>query len=207
MEAFKRQRNKCVAIKRKNVRTHLSESAENTGLNNKKFWSAVKPFLTDKSTTWSQEIILNGDNKIVKDSRGVTEILNNYFTDIIEITTGKEPRMLPCAQNGIVTDNILDKVIFRFKDHPCAKNIRSKIANSVGKFSFQPATAKSIERIIDKLEAKTSIGFDSVPPKLVKLGTKIISEPLSRHPCLCYCLLLLRYFRMFSLPIFDVVTT
>ena len=40
-EAFKRQRNKCVAIKRKNVRSYFSE---NNGLNNKKFWSAIKPF-------------------------------------------------------------------------------------------------------------------------------------------------------------------
>ena len=39
--------------------------------------------------------------------------------------------------------------------------------------------AKSIERITDKLEVKTPIGFDSIPPKLVKLGSKIISEPLS----------------------------
>ena len=87
--------------------------------------------------------------------------------------------MLPCTQDGIVTDNILDEIVFRFKDHPSVKNIKSKIANGVGKFSFKPATAKNIKRIIDKLEAKTSIGFDSIPPKLIKLGSKIISEPLS----------------------------
>ena len=178
-EAFKRQRNKCVAIKRKNVRTYFSHLADNNGLNNKKFWSAVKPFLTDKSTKRSQEIILNSDDKIVKDSREVTEILNNYFTDIIEITTGKKPRILPCTQDGIVNDNILDEIIFRFKDHPSVKHNKSKIANGVGKFSFKPATAKNVERIIDKLEAKTSTGFDSIPPKLIKLGSKIISEPLS----------------------------
>ena len=62
-EAFKRQRNKCVAIKRKNVTTYVSQLAENNGLNNKKFCSAVKPFLTDKSTKRSQDIILNGDDK------------------------------------------------------------------------------------------------------------------------------------------------
>ena len=95
-EALKRQRNKFVAIKRENVRTYFSELAENNGLNNKKFLSAVKPFLTDKSAKRSQEIILNGDDKIVKDSREVTESLNNYFTDIVEITTGKEPRILHC---------------------------------------------------------------------------------------------------------------
>ena len=178
-EAFKRQRNKCVAIKRKNVRTYFSHLADNNGLNNKKFWSAVKPFLTDKSTKRSQEIILNSDDKIVKDSREVTEILNNYFTDIVEITTGKKPRILPCTQDGIVNDNILDEIIFRFKDHPSVKHIKSKIANGVGKFSFTPKTSKNVERIIDKLEAKTSTGFDSIPPKLIKLGSKIISEPLS----------------------------
>ena len=105
--------------------------------------------------------------------------MNYYFKDIIEITTGKGPRILPCTQDGIVTDNILDEIIFPFLDHPNVKNIKSKIANGVGKFSFQPATTKSIERIIDKLEEKASVGFDSIPPKLVKLRSKIISVPLS----------------------------
>ena len=141
-EAFKRQRNKCVAIKHKNVRMYFSQLAENNGLNNKKFWSAVRSFLTDKSTKRSQEIFLNGDDKIVKDSREVTEILNNYFMDITEIIPGKEPRILPCTQDGIVTDNILDEIILCFKDHPGVKNIKSKIANGVGKFSFKLATTK-----------------------------------------------------------------
>ena len=99
--------------------------------------------------------------------------------DIVEITTGKKPRILPCTQDGIVNDNILDEIIFHFKDHPSIKHIKSKIANGVGKFSFKLATAKNVERIIDKLEAKTSTGFDSIPPKLIKLRSKIISEPLS----------------------------
>ena len=75
-EAFKRQRNKCVAIKRKNVRTYFSHLAENNGLNSKTFWSAIKPFLTDKSTKMSQEIILNGDDKIIKDSIEVESSLS-----------------------------------------------------------------------------------------------------------------------------------
>ena len=50
-EAFKRQQSdaESVAIKHKNVKTHFSQLAENNGLNGKKFWSAVKPFLTDKT--------------------------------------------------------------------------------------------------------------------------------------------------------------
>ena len=51
--------------------------------------------------------------------------------------------------------------------------------DGMGKFSFRPATAKSIEKITDKREGETSIGFHSIPPKLVKLGSKGISELLS----------------------------
>ena len=48
-EAFKRQRNKCVSIKRKNIRSHFTELAGKCGnCNNKKFWSEIKPFLTNK---------------------------------------------------------------------------------------------------------------------------------------------------------------
>ena len=47
-EAFKRQRNKCVSIKRKNIRSHFTELAgRDRNCNNKKFWSAIKPFLTN----------------------------------------------------------------------------------------------------------------------------------------------------------------
>ena len=44
-EAFKRQRNKCVSIKRKNIRSHFTELAGKCGnCNNKKFWLEIKPF-------------------------------------------------------------------------------------------------------------------------------------------------------------------
>ena len=90
-DAFKRQRNKCVAIKRKNVRTYFSLLVKGNGHNNKKFWSAVKPLLSDKGTKKSNDIVLNDDGKILTDSKEVSEVLNTYFTDIVKITTGEEP--------------------------------------------------------------------------------------------------------------------
>ena len=81
--AFKRQHNKCVAIKRKNIRTYFSLLAKDNGHNNKKFWSAVKPFLSDKGTKKSKDIVLNDEGKILTDSKEVSEVLNTYFTDIV----------------------------------------------------------------------------------------------------------------------------
>ena len=179
-DAFKTQRNKCVAIKRKNLRTYFSLLAKDNGHNNKKFWSAVKPFLSDKGTKKSDDIVLNDDGKTLTDSKEVSEVPNTYFTDIVKITTGEEPRTTSCNRDGVATDEIIEEIISRFKDHPSIKIIKSHIPQDDQKFSSKLATGNSIKKIIDKLNTKTSISFDSVPSKLVKLASKIISEPLSQ---------------------------
>ena len=59
-KAFKRQRNKCVSKKRKNIRSHFTELAGKCGnCNNKKFWSEIKPFLTNKHSGKGQNIVLH----------------------------------------------------------------------------------------------------------------------------------------------------
>ena len=125
-DAFKRQR-KCVAIKRKNVRTYFSLPAKDNGHNNKKFWSAVKLFLSDKGTKKSNDIVLNDDGKILTDSKEIAEVLNTNFTDIVRITTGEEPRTTSCNRDGVATDEIIKEIISRFKDHPSIKIIKSYI--------------------------------------------------------------------------------
>ena len=179
-DAFKRQRNKCVAIKSKNVRTYFSVLVKDNGHNNKKFWSAVKPFLSDKGTKKSNDIVLNDDGKILIDSKELSEVLNTYFADIVKITTCEEPRMTSCNRDGVATDEIIEEIISRFKDHPSIKIIKSHIPEDDQKFPLKLATGNSIKKIIDKLNTKTSTSFDSIPSKLVKLASKIISEPLSQ---------------------------
>ena len=178
MDAFKRQRNKCVAIKRKSIRTYFSLLTKDNGHNNKKFWSAVKPFLSDKGTKKSKDIVLNDNGKILTDSKEVSEVLNTYFTNIVKTTTGEEPRTTSCNRDGVATDEIIEEIISCFKDHPSIKIIKSRISQNDQRFSLKPATGNSINKIIDKLDTKASISFDSIPPKLVKIASKIISELL-----------------------------
>ena len=79
-----------------------------------------------------------------------------------------------------VIDEIIKEIIGRFKDHPSIKIIKSHIPQDGQKFSSKLATDNSIKKIIDKLDTKTSNSFDSIHSKLVKLASKIISEPLSK---------------------------
>ena len=56
--AYKKQRNKCVSIRRKNIREHFTKLCNNGGIANKNFLDTVKPFLTDKGTHHNQALIL-----------------------------------------------------------------------------------------------------------------------------------------------------
>ena len=87
---------KCVAIKRKNVGSCFSLLHKDNGHNNKKFLSAVNPFLSDKGNKKSKDIILHDDDKILTDRKETAEVLNTYLTNTVKTTTGEEPRMTSC---------------------------------------------------------------------------------------------------------------
>ena len=68
-----------------------------------------------------------------------------------------------CNRDGVATDEIIKEIISHFKDHASIKIIKSHISQHGQKFSLKLATGNSIKKIIDKLDTKTSISFDSIP--------------------------------------------
>ena len=180
--AYKKQRNKCVSIRRKNILEHFTKLCNNGGIANKKFWDTVKPFFTDKGTHQNQALILRENDQIMRDERKVAEVMNKYFVDIVETVSGKKPREIIGCQNNHETDQELDRIIKTFEDHLSVQSIRSslvKIPNNLTEFNFKHPTREDIIRIINELHDKTSTGIDNIPPKLVKIASEIISDPLT----------------------------
>ena len=103
----------------------------------KKFWSTVKPFLSDKGTKKSKDVFRNDDGKILTDRKDVSEVLNTYFTDIVKITAGEEPRTTSGNRDGVAPDEIIEEIMSRFKDHPSIEIIRSHISQDDQKFSLR----------------------------------------------------------------------
>ena len=68
-------------------------------------------------------------------------------------------------QNVVVSNDILDEIIFRFKNHPSVENIKSKILNGVEKCYFQPATAISVEKSFTNLNQKLQWPLFNLPFK------------------------------------------
>ena len=110
---IKKQRNKCVSIRRKNIREHFTKLCNNGGIVNKKFWDTVKPFLTDKGTHHNLALILRENDQIMRDDRKVAEVMNKYFVNIVETVSGKKPREMIGCQTNHETDQELDKILLR----------------------------------------------------------------------------------------------
>ena len=167
-------------MKHRNIRNHFKNLAKNYGTNGKMFWTAVRPFLTNKESSKSQGITLEVCDDQLDDKLKVAEELNEYFVNVIEITTGKKPSKYSYSETGIVNEDIIDEIIDKYTNHESVQQIRSNNNANNLIFSIKPSTSENIRKLIHDLTAETSIGFDNVPPKLLKTASDIISKPLFR---------------------------
>ena len=88
--ARKSQRNLCVKLIRRAIGEHFKLKCKNGPMNTKQFWKMVKPFISNKTNTDHNDIILIEDSEQIRDRQKVAEKLNEFFTDIIFISTGKQ---------------------------------------------------------------------------------------------------------------------
>ena len=69
------------------------------------------------------------------------------------------------------------KIVFKFSRHPSIRKIRSLNENN-GCFSFEKVSIESIKNGISELNPSKATPFKSIPPKLLKSESEIVSEPL-----------------------------
>ena len=138
----------------------------------------MKPFLSSKRLPKRHKIILNENGKITDDSISVTNIMNDYFINIVEKTTDKIPRSLPCSDTDQITYSTINEIIKRYENHSSILNIKVNTLSTESNFQFKEATRNDVISIIKTLKRSASIGFDEITLKLVIIASEIISDPL-----------------------------
>ena len=88
---FKKQRNKCVSIRKKAIKSHFKEATKSGTMSNKEFWDLVKPFLSNKGELMSSDISLVNNETTVTNDKELTEIFNDRYVIIVEKSSGKKP--------------------------------------------------------------------------------------------------------------------
>ena len=173
--AYRKQRNLCCKLYKKERRKYYSNLDPSNFTDNKMFWKAVKPFLTDKGTT-SRKITLIESGEILTEDVKVAETLNSFFSDA--------PKKLNITVNQYLlnsTDWLNDPVdiaLKKFDSHPSILQIRKYVSNTT--FSFNAVSQADVETVIKNFNPKKFGVHNDIHVKNFKQNYDICSPILLR---------------------------
>ena len=71
---------------------------------NENFWNFWRPFLVNKGSLNSCEIMLRKEKKIITDTKEIVQVLNHHYINIVERSCGEKPTSV--AKQSYLTDDI-----------------------------------------------------------------------------------------------------
>ena len=180
-ENYKKQRNKCVKLRKKSIKLYFSKIIQNGIVTNKNFWKVIKPFLTNKGCIDGNEIsIVNGD-EIISDEKELVKTFNEHYINIVKRSCGvKSQNLFQEDTSAHLTDTEkIDIIEKHYESHPSIIEIKNNLkpSHELNIFTFQ-TNPSEVKKLIMSLDTKKATGVDKVPPKLVKLAADVLAAPL-----------------------------
>ena len=171
---YKKQRNKCVNLRKKAIKIYFNNITKSGIIENKKFWQTIKPFITNKSGLSNNNIMLVEKDSLITKDEEIANILNDHYINIVEKSSGIKPSEINYDK---VTDKriLINNIIEKFCDNPSIINIKNENSDI---FVFQKINESEIIKIFKELNTNTSTGEDKIPTKLVKLAKNHLVKPL-----------------------------
>ena len=166
--AYKKQRNYCVGLLKRTKRDYYGNLDEKNNCDNKIFWKTVKPLLSNKNIQSERIILTEGDN-IVNDDKSVSEILNNFFINIVNSLNLPKFKCLPSLEN----DPVL-RAIDKYQNHPSIVKIKEKI--NTKEFSFQTLERNDIIKMIMNLNTSKSCQQSDIPTKIITENSELFAD-------------------------------
>ena len=183
-KAYKKQRNKCVSLRKKCIKGHLKNITDKGLSSNKDFWKFVKPFVSDKGFSQNNEIILIENNDVIKKETELVELFNNYYIDIVETISGVKPEIIEDSTPNVSGKDAISKIVNKYQSHSSILKIQQKfnksfLSNKDG-FCFENIDINTVKKHILNLNIKKSVGIDTIPPKLVKIAVDFVAPILTK---------------------------
>ena len=168
---YRNQRNVVNRLRKTSINNYVQDKCNIKGSNNKDFWNVIKPFISNKSRSYCNNIILSIDDNVYTDPAVISSKFNYYFTNIAK-GIGTDDRF--------GTDDSTFSCIEEKKSHTSISRIKN-LMNSKQidyEFSFSKVNAELVQKHINQLKSKKATGYDMIPPNLVKLGSNILSQSI-----------------------------
>ena len=109
---FRKQRNSCVKLFRKEKRNYYNNLDISLVTDNKKFWATVKPFFSDKSQSQNKIVLTEGE-RIISDDVEVAETMNEFFVTVTD-SLGINENFIDENPTDEVTDPV-EKAVKNFR--------------------------------------------------------------------------------------------
>ena len=114
-EAYRIQRNKTVSIRRNAIRDHLAGECAG-GTSNKQFWPIVKPYMTNKGSKSSNDLIIQDqDGTLVSNQTEVSNLMNQFYVSIAS-HIGLNNNSPNYYESGNI-NNFIESSLDCYKDH------------------------------------------------------------------------------------------
>ena len=166
-----KQRNYCVSLLRKNIKDHYANLNEGNVADNKQFWRAVKPLLSDKVKS-SEKITLVEGEEIINDDGENVEILNTFFSNAIKTLKITEYQETDSLANSISYP--IFKVILKYRNHPSIVAIKN--LNKGSRFDFSRVSVQDVVKEIKKLSTRKATQYTDLPVKILKENSDIFGN-------------------------------
>ena len=178
MERLQDPTKQLCSAKEKSYKSYFEQNTKSGDVSNKLFWKTIRPFLSGKGTHDNHNIILEENGDLIKDKENISDILNDFYINIVEKTTGKKPLILNSAFT-VSADEEIDIINRKYDNHPSIRKIKDNVS-PFSQFSLSYATEDTILRILLSLDISKGAGYDTLPPKIIKLAAPIIVTPLTK---------------------------
>ena len=169
-ESYRKSRNQCTKIKAISVQSYFdSRCNKSQHGNGNEFWNTIKPFMTDKSKTTLDCIMLDVNGVITSDPKIVCDTFNTYFCNVAQ-SIG--------ITDALQNDDDICTILQSYNEHSSIKSIRSKVSFDE-RFAFHEVSECHTYKLLKNLNPKKATGCDNVPAKLLKLAAKEFSMPVT----------------------------
>ena len=177
IEAFKKYRNFCVSLLRKEKKKYFNNLDPAIMKDSKKFWKYVKPLFTGKSKSKSTITLIKGD-QIISDEQQVAETLNMYFVNAVQnLNIEKFCTVEDRNLNLKNPDEEIDDILNCYKLHPSVVMIKSKVKLEKT-FKFESIDEEKMHNMIMSLNSKKGSN-DDIPPDILKSSSILTSDYLT----------------------------
>ena len=176
--SYKKSKNKCNSLTKKAKKIFFKEATKDGIMSNTKFWSTVKPFLTNKGSISIDFISVEKDGDLTSNEKEAVELFNQNYINIVENSIGKKPSLLGDCLNVSQDELTIKEIISVYSNHPSIQKIKN-VFNTDSKFDLPTQTASDINKIIKPLETNKATGPDGIPAKFVQISANVIDCHLS----------------------------